>query len=77
MDALGNSLTSRPTVRSTDGADNGATAGRTLQDQYDAQTIRLREAYKAQRPKNTARAYESKQKEMGGLVREATGQYGR
>jgi hypothetical protein len=63
MDALGNSLTSRPTVRSTDGADNGATAGRTLQDQYDAQTIRLREAYKAQRPKNTARAYESKQKE--------------
>ena len=63
MDAPRNPLTSRPTVQSTDGADNGATAGRTLQDQYDAQTIRLREICKAQRPKNTARVYKSKQKE--------------
>src|SRR5436305_14799039 len=35
----------------------------TLQDQFEAQTVRLREIHKAQRPKNTARAYEQKQKE--------------
>jgi len=35
----------------------------TLQDQFEAQTVRLREIHKAQRPKNTARAYEPKQKE--------------
>src|SRR3989440_3923244 len=35
----------------------------TLQDQFEAQTARLREIHKAQRPKNTTRAYEPKQKE--------------
>src|SRR5437016_10872299 len=35
----------------------------TLQDQFEAQTVRLREIHKAQRPKNTARTYEPKQKE--------------
>ncbi len=34
-----------------------------LQSQFEAQTVRLRENYKIQRPKNTARAYEPKQKE--------------
>ena len=37
--------------------------GRRLQDQFDAQRARLREIHKAQRPKNTTKAYESKQKE--------------
>jgi hypothetical protein len=36
---------------------------RVLQDQFEAQTARLREIYKAKRPKNTARTYEPKQKE--------------
>jgi hypothetical protein len=36
---------------------------RRLQDQFEAQTARLRETQKAQRPKNTAKAYEPKEKE--------------
>src|SRR5271167_4113263 len=47
------------------GAGAGAPGGpsRVLQDQFEAQTARLREIYKAKRPKNTARTYEPKQKE--------------
>ena len=40
-----------------------AAADGTLQDQFEAQTVRLRKIHKAQRPKNTVRAYEPKQKE--------------
>ena len=36
---------------------------RNLQSQFDAQTARLQQTYKAQHPKNTTRAYEPKQKE--------------
>src|SRR2546421_1107697 len=50
-------LTSRPVAQLKDGP------SRVLQDQFEAQTARLREIHKAQRPKNTTRAYEPKQKE--------------
>src|SRR2546421_8645794 len=50
-------LTSRPVAQLKDGP------SRVLQDQFEAQTARLREIHKAKRPKNTARAYEPKQKE--------------
>jgi len=69
MQAIKNLLTSRPVVQSSD-SDSGAAAAaaphdgnRSLQDRFEAQTARLREIYKAQRPKNTRRAYEPKQKE--------------
>src|SRR5256885_16411990 len=39
------------------------TPARPLHDQFEAQTVRLREKHKAQRPKNIAKAYEPKQKE--------------
>src|SRR5271170_2165683 len=47
------------------GAGAGAPGGpsRVLQDQFEAQTARLREIHTAKRPKNTTRAYEPKQKE--------------
>jgi hypothetical protein len=60
METLKNLLTSRPATQLKDGA--GAPSRR-LRDQYQAQTARLRETHKAQRPKNTAKAYEPKQKE--------------
>jgi len=50
-------LTSRPVAQLKDGP------SRVLQDQFEAQTARLREIHKAKRPKNTARTYEPKQKE--------------
>ena len=50
-------LTSRPVAQPKDGL------SRVLQDQFEAQTARLREIHKAKRPKNTARTYEPKQKE--------------
>ena len=43
--------------------DDAGAPGRHLQDRFQAQTARLREMQKAQRPKNIARAYEPKQKE--------------
>lgn len=56
-----------PVARPKDGAGAGAGApgrpSRVLQDQFEAQTARLREIHKAKRPKNTARTYEPKQKE--------------
>ena len=39
------------------------TTPQSLQSQFDAQTTRLREIHKAQRPKNTSKSYELKQKE--------------
>ena len=47
------------------GAGAGAPGGlsRVLQDQFEAQTARLREIHTAKRPKNTTRTYEPKQKE--------------
>lgn len=38
---------------------------RSLQSQFEAQTARLREIQRAQRPKNTQRAYEPKPKQWG------------
>src|SRR5277367_3507372 len=52
-----------PVTQSKDGAGAPGGPSRVLQDQFEAQTARLREIHKAQRPKNTARAYEPKQKE--------------
>ena len=52
MDAIKNLLTSRPT-----------SSANLLQDQFQAQTERLQEIHKAQRPRNTAKAYGPKQKE--------------
>src|SRR5271168_4710302 len=58
-----------PMAQPNDGARARARArapgglSRVLQDQFEAQTARLREIYKAKRPKNTARTYEPKQKE--------------
>jgi hypothetical protein len=63
MEALKNLLTSRPVTQSKDGAGAPGGLGRVLQDRFEAQTARLREIRKAQRPKNTPRAYEPKQKE--------------
>jgi hypothetical protein len=65
MESFINLLTSRPVTQPKDGAGAGAPGnpGRVLQDRFQAQTARLREIHKAQRPKNTARAYEPKQKE--------------
>jgi hypothetical protein len=70
MQVFKNLFTSRPTTvdSSKDGGRTTATAttttaDHTLQDQFEAQTVRLQEIHKAQRPKNTARTYEPKQKE--------------
>src|SRR5271170_4709553 len=63
MGIFKNLLTSRPVTRSKDGTGAAGGPGRVLQDQFKAQTARLREIQKAQRPKNTARTYEPKQKE--------------
>jgi hypothetical protein len=66
MQLIRNLFSSRSTTvySSKDGGRTTATAAdRTIQDQFEAQTVRLREIHKAQRPKNTARAYEPKQKE--------------
>jgi hypothetical protein len=66
MEVIRNLLTSRSTTEAGDHGDraDAATAtNRILQEQFEAQTARLREIQKAQRPKNTARAYEPKQKE--------------
>jgi hypothetical protein len=68
MEAIRNLFTSwSPTARhSTNEAGRTPTTpttDHTLQDQFKAQTVRFREIHKAQRPKNTTRAYEPKQKE--------------
>jgi hypothetical protein len=70
MEAIRNLFTSwSPTARHSKGAGQTATAATTstldptLQDQFEAQTVRLREIHKVQRPKNTTRAYEPKQRE--------------
>ena len=58
METFKNFLTLRPAVRS-----NETAAAPCLQSQFEAQTARLRDIHKVQRPKNTAKAYEPKQKE--------------
>jgi hypothetical protein len=63
MEGFLNLLTSRPVAQPKDGAGAPGGFSRVLQDQFEAQTARLREIYKAQRPTNTARTYEPKQKE--------------
>src|SRR5277367_607362 len=52
-----------PVTQSKDGAGAPGGPSRVLQDQFEAQTARLREIHQAKRPKNTARTYEPKQKE--------------
>jgi len=42
---------------------------RSLQSQFEAQTARLRDIYRTQRPRNTAKAYKPKQKEKDWCVR--------
>ena len=59
MEAIKNLLTSRPIRQSSAApAPYDGLPGRVLRDQFEAQTARLRETHKAQRPKNTAKAYE-------------------
>src|SRR5277367_322435 len=52
-----------PVAQPKDGAGAPGGPSRVLQDQFEAQTARLREIHQAKRPKNTARTYEPKQKE--------------
>ena len=73
MDVVKNLFTSRAPARSTGlAAATAATAATTaasvggsgsLQSRFKAQTARLRDIQRAQRPKNTQRAYGPKQKE--------------
>ena len=63
METLRNLLTSRPATQAREEGAAPSAPDHRLQDQFEAQTARLRETQKAQRPKNTARAYEPKQKE--------------
>jgi hypothetical protein len=60
METIKNLFTPQAATQLKKGAD---TPGRPLQDQFEDQTARLREIHKAQRPKNTTKAYEPKQKE--------------
>jgi hypothetical protein len=67
MEAIKPLLTSRPVTQLNADAATAALPAPIpydgLRDQFEAQTARLREAQKAHRPKNTAKAYEPKQKE--------------
>lgn len=66
MEAFKYLLTSQPALQSKETAAASYGDGpRSLQSQFKAQTVRLREIYKVQRTKNTARAYEPKQEEWG------------
>jgi hypothetical protein len=60
MDTLRNLLTVKPAPPSKYATDNTPEA---LQSQFEAQTTRLRDIHKAQRPKNTTKQYKPKQKE--------------
>ena len=53
--------TLRSTLRSKEAP--AASSSYSLQSEFKAQTARLQDIYKAQRPKNTSRSYEPKQKE--------------
>ena len=53
-------LTLKPAPPSKDATENAAQA---LQSRFEAQTARLRDIHNAQRPKNTTKQYEPKQKE--------------
>jgi hypothetical protein len=63
METLKSFLTLRPGQLSAETAAAPCSSSNRLQSQFDAQTARLRETYKVQRSRNTARAYEPKQKE--------------
>src|SRR5271156_3016093 len=63
-EAFKNRLTLQPALQSKEtAAASYGNSPRSLQSQFEAQTVQLREIYKVQRPKNTARVYESKQEE--------------
>jgi len=61
MESFKNLLTLRSTLRSTEAPPGPLPYS--LQSEFKAQTVRLQNIYKAQRSKNTTRAYEPKQKE--------------
>ncbi len=63
MEVFKNFLTLRPVSQSAETAVVPYNSPYSLQSQFEAQTVRLRENYKIQRLKNTVRAYEPKQKE--------------
>jgi hypothetical protein len=64
MEVIKNLLTLRPPSQSKEIVATAPSSGtRSLQSQFEAQTARLREFHRAQRPKNTLGAYEPKQKE--------------
>ena len=60
MESSKNLRTLRSTLRSKEAP---AASSYILQSECEAQTARLQDIYKAQRPKNTTRSYEPKQKE--------------
>ena len=60
MDTLRSLLTVKPAPPLKDATDNTPEA---LESQFKAQTTRLRDIHKAQRPKNTTKQYKPKQKE--------------
>jgi hypothetical protein len=65
MDVIKNLFTLRPPAEAKELAATGASSSGpgSLQSQFEAQTARLRETQRAQRPKNTQRAYDPKQRE--------------
>jgi hypothetical protein len=63
MEAFKNLLTLRSASQPKEAAMASCDGPYSLQDQFESQTVRLRETFKAQRPKNTTRAYKPKQKE--------------
>lgn len=63
MEAVKSFLAVRPAQLSAETAATPSRSPHSLQSQFDAQTVRLREAYKAQRSRNTTKVYEPKQKE--------------
>lgn len=63
MDTLRSLLAVRAAPPSKESAVADDAAAQALQGQFEAQTTRLRDIHKAQRPKNTTKQYEPKQKE--------------
>jgi hypothetical protein len=63
METFKNLFTLRPASRPKETAAAPSGGSCSLQSQFEAQTARLREIYRVQRPKKTTRAHEPKQKE--------------
>ena len=64
MESFKNLLTLRSTLRSTEAPPaSSSSSSYSLQNEFKAKTARLHDIHKAQRSKNTTRAYEPKQKE--------------